>query len=189
MLLLDHCEKFGVEKTWQGLVDDSLPAVRIDAKTGEHSRIEPEIWSKLAKVVVHTVEDGREIARNVEMHPFDMLAGGNLSWLLRHDQDRILVPDFAAIRAAMEASQTFPPSPPSPSDVYMSPFMEMMLTAIKHFDITAEKYAHVKKATLEEYFKAQKLPDGTSVSPSMAGSMATFIRPVQAMKGGQKRAG
>ena len=189
MRLLDHCEKYGVQETWQGLVDDSLPASRIDAKTGEVKRIEPELWNRLARVTLHLEEEGRQIGRVVEMHPFELLENANVSWLLRHERDTIIVPDFAAVEAEIEAERPAPPVPPKPEDVYLSPFMEMMLSAIKQFGITAASYSHVKKETLEEHFKAQKLPDGTPVSPSMAGAMATFVRPAEAMKGGQKRMG
>ena len=81
------------------------------------------------------------------------------------------------------------PEPPRLDQVYLSPFMEMMLAAIKQFGITGNSFAHVKKAALEEHFTSQRLPDGTPISPNMASMMATFIRPAEATKGGQKRMG
>lgn len=72
-------------------------------------------------------------------------------------------------------------------NVYLSPFMEIMLRAIENFNINANKFP--KKEELVEHFKLQKLPDGSFVSPSQAAHMATFCRPFEAMKGGQKRVG
>jgi hypothetical protein len=69
---------------------------------------------------------------------------------------------------------------------YVSPFLQIMMDATNQFGITSSKNPP-KKAELEAYFKQQKLPDGTPISPSQAKAMATFVRPPEAMKGGQKK--
>ncbi|WOH55039.1 hypothetical protein [Bradyrhizobium sp. BWC-3-1] len=79
-------------------------------------------------------------------------------------------------------------SQPAPVPSYVSPFLEMMLTATVQFGITKDK-APPKKEELVEYFKKQRLPDGSSLSNSLAEAMATFVRPPEAMKGGNKRMG
>jgi hypothetical protein len=71
---------------------------------------------------------------------------------------------------------------------YVSPFLQIMIDATNRFGITHGKNPP-KKAELEAYFKKQKLPDGTPISPSQAKMMATFVRPPEAMKGGQKKMG
>jgi hypothetical protein len=76
----------------------------------------------------------------------------------------------------------------APNPTYVSPFLQMMIDATNRFSIAAGKNPP-KKAELEEYFKRQKLPDGTPISSSQAKAMATFIRPPEAMKGGQKKMG
>lgn len=86
----------------------------------------------------------------------------------------LLIAPAAAVRKAV------------PTPEYMSPFLEMMLTATAHFKITATDRPP-KKEHVEAYFQKQKLPDGSPISPSQAKMMATFIRPPDAMKGGQKK--
>jgi hypothetical protein len=68
---------------------------------------------------------------------------------------------------------------------YVSPFLQVMMDATSRFGITSSK--NPPKAELEAYFKRQKLPDGTPISPSQAKAMATFVRPPEAMKSGQKK--
>src|SRR5262249_31356412 len=76
----------------------------------------------------------------------------------------------------------------APNRTYVSPFLQMMIDATDRFSIAAGKNPP-KKAELEAYFKQQRLPDGTPISPSQAKAMATFVRPPEAMKGGQKKMG
>jgi hypothetical protein len=73
---------------------------------------------------------------------------------------------------------------PSTDGVYQSPFMQLMLEAVRHFEIGEKQWP--KKEELEQYFRAQKLPDGTAVSPNQARYLATFARPLAAMIGGNK---
>lgn len=68
---------------------------------------------------------------------------------------------------------------------YLPEFIELMLAALDHFGITSSKYP--KKEELVEWFSSQKLPNGENVSPRLADSLATFCRPLNAMKGGNKR--
>lgn len=179
MLLLDHCQRFGVEATWQSLSDGSLPASKLNLANGEPQGIDPSVWMKSMRV--HEA-DGRV----VERHPIELLERGDLSWLSR-DNSPIVVPDFAALEADMAVPPA--PDPVKPEDVYLSPFLEMMLAAVKQFGIAADRYGHVKKETLVEHFQTQRLPDGTAISSNMASMMATFIRPPEATRGGQKRLG
>jgi hypothetical protein len=73
---------------------------------------------------------------------------------------------------------------PSTDGIYLSPFMQMMLEAVRHFEVSERRWP--KKEELEQYFLAQKLPDGTPVSANQAGHLATFVRPLAAMSGGNK---
>lgn len=76
-----------------------------------------------------------------------------------------------------------------PEGLYLSPFMVLMIEAIRKFEITGEVDPTLKKDVLEQHFIAQKLPKGTAISENQAKMMATFVRSPEAMRGGQKRAG
>jgi hypothetical protein len=76
---------------------------------------------------------------------------------------------------------------PTTGGVYLSPFIELMLAAVRHFEIGENRWP--KKGALEEYFRAQKLPDGTPISAHHARSLATFCRPHAAMSGGNSKGG
>jgi hypothetical protein len=69
--------------------------------------------------------------------------------------------------------------------VYLSPFLKMMLDAVKQFGITED--APGKKEILVRFFRSQKLPDGSAISKVQAEYLATFCRSPEAMKGGNKR--
>jgi hypothetical protein len=73
---------------------------------------------------------------------------------------------------------------PLTDGVYRSPFMLMMQKAVQHFEISEQRWP--KKTELMAFFCAQKLPDGTPVTPTLAGYLATFCRPTAAMSGGNK---
>lgn len=73
---------------------------------------------------------------------------------------------------------------PSTDGVYHSPFMQLMLEAVQRFKISEERWP--KKEELEQHFAAQKLPDGTPVSAAQASYLATFCRPLAALRGGNK---
>jgi hypothetical protein len=62
----------------------------------------------------------------------------------------------------------------------------LQLRAVEHFKI-GPKQAWPKKAVLEQFFRDQALPDGTKLSRSQARALATAVRPVAAMRGGNKR--
>jgi len=66
---------------------------------------------------------------------------------------------------------------------HVPPFMQLMFDAINHFGLPE---AQPKKAELQSWFEAQTV-GGVAVSPTAAGYLATFIRPPEAMSGGQKR--
>jgi hypothetical protein len=78
---------------------------------------------------------------------------------------------------------------PNVDGLYISPFIRIMLRAIKHFEITEKPSPWLKKGVLVDYFVDQKLPDGTPISRHQAEMMATFIRPPDAMLGRAKRMG
>ena len=68
---------------------------------------------------------------------------------------------------------------------YTPPFVALMCEAVRHFNIGEESWP--KKHELEQYFRAQKLPDGTAISSNHARYLATFCRPPAALSGGNKR--
>jgi hypothetical protein len=68
--------------------------------------------------------------------------------------------------------------------VYLSPFVVLMMAAVRHFEISERRWP--KKEALEQYFRAQKLPGGRPVSPHQARHLATFCRPLAALRGGNK---
>jgi hypothetical protein len=76
--------------------------------------------------------------------------------------------------------------PPVTGGVYLPPFMVLMLAAIRRFNI-GEETPWPKKSELEQYFRAQRLPDGKPISLNQASYLATFCRPLAAMSGGNKR--
>jgi hypothetical protein len=80
-----------------------------------------------------------------------------------------------------------PKPPPATDGVYLSPFMVMMLEAVRHFKINEQRWP--KKGELEAYFLAQKLPDGTPITANQARNLATFCRPLAAMSGGNNKGG
>jgi hypothetical protein len=78
-----------------------------------------------------------------------------------------------------------PAPPPETSGTYLSPYMRLMLEAVRRFEISEEHWE--KKEVLEKHFRAQKLPDGTPISPNLARYLATFSRPLAAKRGGNKK--
>lgn len=67
---------------------------------------------------------------------------------------------------------------------YITPYLELMQTAITKFGITAEEQG--KKDCLVDWFLAQKV-EGEQVSHKLADAMATLIRLPSAQRGGAKR--
>ncbi|RFC68151.1 MULTISPECIES: hypothetical protein [Mesorhizobium] len=92
----------------------------------------------------------------------------------------------AHARHFVKASET-PAAVPSTDGAYLSPFIQMMLEAVRRFGITAIN--HEKKEILEAHFRNQKLPDGKPITKAQAQYLATFCRSHDAMKGGNKRMG
>lgn len=67
---------------------------------------------------------------------------------------------------------------------YITPYLQLMQTAITKFGITAEEQG--KKDCLVDWFLAQKV-EGEQVSHKLADAMATLIRLPSAQRGGAKR--
>jgi hypothetical protein len=65
--------------------------------------------------------------------------------------------------------------------------MMLMLEAVRHFKINEQYWP--KKEPLEEYFSAQKLPDGTRITDNQASNLASFCRPLAAKSGGNSKRG
>ena len=65
-------------------------------------------------------------------------------------------------------------------------FISIAHEAIRHFRISVSANSYPKKEELVEYFQRRRLSNGTVISRHQADSLATFCRPVQAMKGGNK---
>ena len=65
-------------------------------------------------------------------------------------------------------------------------FISIAHEAIRHFQISVSANSYPKKEVLVEYFERRRLSNGTVISRHQADSLATFCRPVQAMKGGNK---
>jgi hypothetical protein len=76
------------------------------------------------------------------------------------------------------------PQPPR-DGAYVLPFMRLMHDAVQHFEISEASWP--KKEELEAFFRAQKLSDGTTVSPNIAKQLATLCRPLAAQHGGNKK--
>jgi hypothetical protein len=67
---------------------------------------------------------------------------------------------------------------------YITPHIALMLEAIELFDIPERT---PKKDELKQHFLGKFLPDGSPITDNQASAMATFCRPPEAMKGGNKR--
>lgn len=63
-------------------------------------------------------------------------------------------------------------------------FIAIMLEAVSRFGINARAGTYPKHEELAAYFVTRRLSDGQLISPRQAKLMATFCRPVGAMKGG-----
>jgi hypothetical protein len=66
-------------------------------------------------------------------------------------------------------------------------FISILHEAVRHFRISVSANSYPKKKDLVEHFQRHRLSNGTPISPHQADSLATFCRPVQAMKGGNKK--
>jgi hypothetical protein len=65
-------------------------------------------------------------------------------------------------------------------------FVVIMLEAIQYFGINPTAGVYPKKEELVAYFTSRRLSNGSLISPHHAEALATFCRPVSAMKGGLK---
>lgn len=89
---------------------------------------------------------------------------------------RAIWPEFAP-----EATR---PAQNGPQDPYTTPYLDLMQSAIAHFEITAESQS--KKDCLTDWFLTQQV-EGEPVSRNLADAMATLIRLPSAQRGGAKR--
>ena len=133
--------------------------------SGYHISIRPEQWRE------GKCSFGRLTARNWEFIEIRM--------------PRFLVktiwPDYVPMSPISDVG-----GPPQGKDntPYVTPYLELMQTAITKFAITSEEQG--KKDCLVDWFLAQKV-EGEQVSQKLADSMATLIRLPWAQRGGAKR--
>lgn len=98
-------------------------------------------------------------------------------------EEAVTSPDSSGRRAPQTATEL------ADSEGYRSPFLMMMLEATLELGISEQPNGRLKKSEIVEYFLARPLPDGTRISANQAKSMATFVRPPDAMRGGNRRVG
>ena len=63
-------------------------------------------------------------------------------------------------------------------------FVKVQLEAVVHFKIDARAGKYPKHEQLAAWFTTRRLSDGRLISPRQANTLATYCRPVGAMKGG-----
>ena len=66
-------------------------------------------------------------------------------------------------------------------------FIAIMLEAVHRFGINAKAGKYPKHEELAAYFVTRRLSDGSPISPRQANALATFCRPIGAMKGGNSK--
>jgi hypothetical protein len=143
-------------------------------KAGESVRRDLQI-GKLKAVFI--LEDGSR----VEIEPHRWLMSEQLWWSGSEVVQPQAVRGYVYIPDQMSGLDA-PSSKVDPSP-YTPPFMKLMFEAIEHFEIPNKM---PKAETLQEWFKEQQV-GGRDVSKVMANYLATFVRPPEAMRGGQKR--
>ncbi len=99
---------------------------------------------------------------------------------------QIQVPDFMveAIWPDWPESDAAPAGSSFGAAIYTTPYLELMLEAIRHFGLTALRQE--KKEVLSDWFRTQRI-EGEPVSKNLADAMATLIRLPSAQRGGAKR--
>ncbi|RWB91009.1 hypothetical protein [Mesorhizobium sp.] len=147
-----------VEAVRRKLFSGELEAVRYDEYAGRRYQIFPDDWSQLA--ATYWLETGRWSTSALD-----------------HVREPILV-----VKPKEEAQAAVP----SLDGIYLSPFMVVMIEAIKKFDIQPDRPPPLVK-TLEHFFLSQPLPGGKKVTRRMAEAMATAVRPLEAMGGGNPK--
>jgi hypothetical protein len=68
-------------------------------------------------------------------------------------------------------------------------YVAILLEAVWHFEIDKKAGKYPKHEELAAYFVTRRLSDGRLISPRQAHALATFCRPVGAMKGGNSKRG
>jgi hypothetical protein len=133
--------------------------------SGYHTSIRPEQWRE------GKCSHGRLTARDWEF--IDMRMPRFLV--------RTIWPDYMPPFPISDVSR---PAQGMDHTPYITPYLELMQTAITKFGITAEEQG--KKDCLVDWFLAQKV-EGEQVSHKLADAMATLIRLPSAQRGGAKR--
>jgi hypothetical protein len=153
----------GVNKVRDDLFAGRLKASRWDYLSGTITGIDAAFWA--SNDAVRSLEEDNHTPRPID--PFDN------------------PPSFQIILVWVgEEPEDGPKDEPKTNGGYMPPFMALMLKAVEHFEISEEKWPVKEK--LEEFLLEQKLPNGTSVSPTQAKYLAMFSRPLAAMNDGNK---
>jgi hypothetical protein len=78
-----------------------------------------------------------------------------------------------------------PAAPSSEADYYVSPFVQLQLDALRHFNIDADNPPLKKQIT--DWLEKEAAARGIELSGRMLESLATSIRPPEAQKGGNKK--
>jgi hypothetical protein len=159
VLVRDH----GVEQVRSDLFSGRLEAFEWEEGFGDLRPLEPKVWC---------TNGAEEFLRT----------GTTTSGWPHYNSPAPSSPGIVLVRLGEQ-----PKPRPAADGVYLSSFMQLMLEAVQHFEISEERWP--KKEELEQYFTAQKLPDGTPVSAAQASYLATFCRPLAALRGGNKAAG
>jgi len=178
-------EKLGGDEYAQEWTGREIELVQVDAAARER-------WQKILEIYAADLKEGRRVVFAMDSDGRLRELPGKLWWVWDPKagvdaSERLadyLTDSDARYFVPITETQT---KIESVEGIYLSPFIQMMLKAVKHFEITEQ--ANVKKAELEDYFRRPKLPDGTSISNVQAGYLATFCRSPEAMKGGNKRMG
>jgi len=113
--------------------------------------------------------------------------------LLRSDVDNLFPPEEPEnheVYRTPPATQPTSAHEPQQAESYLSPFLELMIEASRRFQICPEPLRGaewLKKEVLVEHFLGLEIPGVGPLSRSQAESMATFCRPPNFMRGGNRR--
>ena len=158
--VMARVREHGVDKERNDLSSGRRQAFKFDRTTGELSLIEPRFWRV----------DGAE--RCLEY-----------GWLAPPAARHFKIGEHSEVPCMIVVPVEDEPKPARMTNgVYLPPFMALMQEAVRELNISEQSWP--KKKELEKHFCAQKLPDGTPVSPTQARYLATFCRPLEALRGG-----
>jgi hypothetical protein len=107
---------------------------------------------------------------------------------VRENNVRLLRSEIDNLFPDSDTGPSLPASSPAIRGTYLSEAMQMMLAVVPHFAIQnpSDPANWPKKDVLVDYFKSLRWPDGSAVSPTKAGEMASLCRPAELGAGGQK---